>query len=406
MTGDLAPRPDADAGGRPVLGHRPSQPLADRIRRRIREAGPIPFAAFMEAALYDPDEGFYARPPVGERGAYVTAPHVAPAFGDLLTRQLLRMRDALGATQPFHVIELGAGDGTLARQVLSAMPEDVARSVRYLAVERSPGAREQLTRLAATHGTAATLEVTDRLGDLPPVTGCVLANELLDNLPFHRLRGTGDGAEELYVTLDGDAFVLTPGPLSPDLRRAIGDLEGPDVRVQLPAGQESVVSPAALAFVDAAVRTLDRGYVVLIDYAAEGDQPAGIVHGYRRHRVEEDVLSAPGTRDITAGVDFGAVAHRAVRAGCRVWGPTTQRDLLLNLGFRVWDAAWLERQVEAAAERRGIESMRIYSMRSRATLLIDPAALGSFQVLCAGVGDVPEPTEMRERTRRAGPARW
>ena len=181
------------------------------------------------------------------------------------------------------MIEVGAGDGTLARRVLSAMPEDVARSVRYVAVERSPGAREQLTRLAATHGTAATLEVTDRLGDLPPVTGCVLANELLDNLPFHRLRGTGDGAEELYVTLDGDAFVLTPGPLSPDLRRAIGDLEGPDVRVQLPAGQESVVSPAALAFVDAAVRTLDRGYVVLIDYAAEGDQPAGIVHGYPRH---------------------------------------------------------------------------------------------------------------------------
>ena len=72
----------------------------------------------------------------------------------------------------------------------------------------------------------------------------------------------------------------------------------------------------------------------------------------------------------------------------------------------MWDAAWLERQVAAAAERRGIESMRIYSMRSRATLLIDPAALGSFQVLCAGVGDVPEPTEMRERTRRAGPARW
>src|SRR5205823_5527701 len=111
----------------------------------------------------------------------------------------------------------------------------------------------------------------------------------------------------------------------------------PAVRVQLPAGQESVVSPAALAFVDAAVRTLDRGYVVLIDYAAEGDQPAGIVHGYRRHRVEEDVLSAPGTRDITAGGDFGAGAHPAVirpdpcrnrrRRTYRSTSPTTKNTL-------------------------------------------------------------------------------
>jgi SAM-dependent MidA family methyltransferase len=158
-----------------------------------------------------------------------------------------------------------------------------------------------------------------------------------------------------------------------------------------------VVSPAALELFDAMLRTIERGYVLLVDYTA-ADPSSAMVHGYRRHRVEEDVVADPGSRDITTGVDLASLGGRGARAGAQVWGPVSQRDLLLNLGFRDWDAAWRDRQLAAAADRRSIEAMRIYAMRSRATLLVDPGALGGFGVLCIGRGDVPPADEVRVRT--------
>lgn len=388
MTGE--PAVDGDRGSDAAPS---AQSLAERLRSRIRADGPITFAAFMESALYDPGDGFYATPPVGDKGAFVTSPHVAPAFGALLARFLERTWERLGRPEPFDVVEAGAGDGTLAGQILQALPTEVAAAVRYVAVDRSAGARQDLERLSRTHDTAATFTVAAELPRLPPMTGCLFANELLDNVPFHRLRGTHAGPVELCVAVDGEGFVLCEGPLSAAARRALD--ESPDMAPDLPPGRETVVSPDAIDIFDAALRTIDRGYVLFVDYTT-ADPSTTIVHGYRRHRVEADVLDDPGSKDITAGVDLRALARRAARGGAPVWGPVTQRDLLLNLGFREWDATWRDRQI-AAAGGRGIEAMRIYAMRSRATLLVDPGALGGFGVLCVGRGNVPPPDEARAR---------
>jgi SAM-dependent MidA family methyltransferase len=221
-----------------------------------------------------------------------------------------------------------------------------------------------------------------------PQAGVLLANELFDNLPFHRLRGTPDEPVELRVGVQGDAalpagfrFVLVEAP-APDELVAMA----PPLR----PGQEAAVSPAAIGVLDDASRLLGPGYLVLFDYAADPDGTAQ-VHGYRRHRVEADVLSEPGTRDITAGVDMAGLARHAAANGHQVWGPISQRDALMHLGFRDLAGELRNRQVSALDEGRGRDAIRTYSARTRAGLLVDPSGLGGFAVLCMGFGDVPRP---------------
>jgi SAM-dependent MidA family methyltransferase len=350
-------------------------PLPDRLRRRIERGGPITFAAFMEAALYDPAGGFYgrARLPVGEAGDFVTSPHVSPVFGRLVARQVEEFWELLDRPDPFAVIEAGAGDGTLARQIIEALSGPVRTATRYIAVETASAARKALRALP--------VEVVARLEEIEAgLQGCLIANELLDNLPFHRLRGSADGAIELFVGLDDHGFTLVEAPVSSS---AIGRLAP-----SLPPGHGAVVSPAALDFIDRAAGLFRRGYLWIVDYgiADPGAAPDPSVHGYRGHRLEEDVLVDPGSRDITAGVDFDALTFHAAGRGLAVWGPIAQREALLTLGFRQFDDAARGEQVEAISARRGIEALHAYSERNRATLLLARGGLGDFLVACFGTG--------------------
>jgi SAM-dependent MidA family methyltransferase len=355
-------------------------PLAGRIADRIRREGPISFDAFMKSALYDPVEGFYASPPVGESGDFVTSPHVSPAFGVLLARLIEDLWGRLGRPERFHIIETGAGDGTLAARILASLPSAIAAGP-YLAVERSPGARARLSGLAARLAPSNDLRVLERLPESRGA-GVVVANELLDNLPFRRFRGTAAGPVELRVRLDGDRFVLAEAPPEPADAAAMAHLA---------PGEEAVRSRAALDMVERAAAAIGRGYVVLIDYASSPSIGDTAVHSYRRHRVEADVLDAPGSRDITAGADFPALIEHARRLGLGVWGPIRQREALLNLGFRRWERAVRRRQSTASEAGDGRAAVRAYSARTRAGLLIAREGLGGFFVLCLGVGDPPPP---------------
>jgi SAM-dependent MidA family methyltransferase len=362
--------------------HQPPSPLADRLRERIQKDGPITFAEFMEAALYDPEHGFYSGVPVGEQGDFVTSPHVSAAFGPMLAAQVVEFWELLGRSHRFDLIEVGAGSGLLARQLLQALPADLAPIVRYRAVERSPSARQALVAMAAEN--ELPLEVHPTLADLGTgLVGCLLANELLDNLPFHRVRRTDQGIVELFVAAEQGRFVLAEGPPSgAEVERLIPPLR---------QGEEAVVNIGAFHFLEEASQVFrgESGYLWLADYGWT-EHHQDFVHGYRAHRVEEDVLAEPGSRDITAGVDFRALAERADGLGLRVWGPVSQRDALLALGYRRWDEEARSRQVRATANRDGLEALRVYSERNRAAQLVDPAGLGGFLVLCLGVGEVPD----------------
>jgi len=364
-----------------------SGPSLERsIRERIERGGPMTFAEFMEAALYDERRGYYARPPVGEDGDFVTSPYVSPAFGVLLARCVEDLWLRMERPAPFAIIEAGAGDGTLARRLLASLPNEMAEGTDYVAVERSAGAREAIRALVAEKPQVRMVKILDDLpseGSNP--SGVLIANELLDNLPFHRLRGTAQGPVELRVDLSGssDGFVLVEAPARQDLTAHAPSLA---------PGQECVVSPRAAAFLERGALAVGRGYLVFVDYASPAtDASGGAVHGYARHRVTADVLTDPGSRDITAGIDVHALLEHAQRIGLQVWDPIDQRTALRNLGIGAWDGTLRERQASALNGGRGAEATRIYSARNAARLLTDPAGLGAFTVLCFGVGEVPRP---------------
>ena len=331
--------------------------MGDEARRAIegaiRERGPIPFSEFVELALYGPG-GYYERPPVGPGGDFVTSPHVHSVFGHLLGSAVLELWDRLGRPEPFRIAEVGAGDGTLARELVDAL---APIRPTYMAVERSPGA---LAALEAIVG----LAVARELGDAPHL---VLANELLDNLPFRRFRG----GSEILVDLEDGRLV----------ERCDGD----------PDGEETIVFEGAFGFVDRLAEVLAEGYALLIDYGELGG-PGGPPHGYRGQRWVDDVLADPGHADVTTGVDFAALGDHARERGLEVVGVTTQREALLALGLEAWIRDELETQQRLLSESRGLEAVRRWGGRSRATLLADPSALGRLRWMLLGTPGLPPPS--------------
>jgi SAM-dependent MidA family methyltransferase len=353
--------------------------LADRLRSRIRENGPMPFRDFMEAALYDPAEGFFQREAIGERADFVTAPHLSPAFGVLMARQIHELWALLDKPDPFVVIEVGAGDGTLAGQVLEFLSPDVRPRLEYVAVERTVAGRRALAGMDVT--------VAGSLDDVPRhAVGCVIANELLDNVPFRWVRREVQGLMEMHVDLEGDGWVLVPGPLTSVHLEAWGR--------DLVPGEERIVQQDALELVRQAATLVDRGYLWIADYGFTGGAFPREPHGYRGHRLEGDVLADPGSRDITAGVDFDGVTQTLRDAGLTVWGPVAQRDALVALGYPDLEDDARRKQTQAADEGRGLDAARIYSARQRASLLVERSGLGDFLILAAGRGVTVPPASV------------
>ncbi len=361
-----------------------SRDVAARIRKAIADHGPITFAEFMEHALYGPG-GFYERPPVGPEGDFVTSPHVHPVFADLVRFALEDMRHGLGDPDPFPIVETGAGDGTLARALIDGFAETGDVAVSYSAVEVSGGAREALARLP--------LHVTAMLEEAAPLEGvCVIANELLDNIPFRRVRQRGGTLVEVRVGVDAERFVEVEAPCDDELSTE---------KRRLAEGDEAVVPTGALAFVDRLGASLARGYALLIDYGSTGDEPSGEPHGYRDHRVLADLLEDPGSADVTAGVDFDAVVERAEASGLRSLGLVTQRDALLALGFDGWSRRAREAQTQLLA-RGSPDAARAWESRSRASLLVDPSGLGRLKWLLVATEGLPTPPWMHRARELAG----
>jgi SAM-dependent MidA family methyltransferase len=352
--------------------------LEGQLLQTIRDRGPITFAEFMEAALYHPDHGFYARSPVGEQGHFVTSPHLSPAFGELVARQVAECWDLLGRPEGFTIAELGAGDGTMAKRVLDTLAA-VPRlgSARYVALERTPGQRSALQEEG--------LATAESLGELGAVH-VVLANEVLDNVPFHRLRERDGDVVEVLVGADGGRLVEVEGEPPPEVLAA---LDRP-----LRPGEERPVSPVALRLVEEVARALPRGYAFLFDYGFTAEGPAPPVHAYRGHEVIADVLESPGSRDVTAAVDLDGAAAAARGAGLQVWGPVMQREALLALGYRMWVSGTRARQaeVETAGDHRA--ALRLYEARQRASILIDEGKLGGLSLLAFASDGLPPPVSV------------
>jgi NADH dehydrogenase [ubiquinone] 1 alpha subcomplex assembly factor 7 len=279
----------------------------------------------------------------------------------------------LGRPRPLRLVDMGAGDGTLASELVAGFARGGV-DVEYTAIELGAKARERLA--------AITTHVATRLADVERLDpGVLIANELLDNLPFRRVRRRGDALVEVRVGLDGDRLVEVEAPGGVELSWMAPDLED---------GTETVIPTGAFAFVDELAQTLRRGYAVLIDYGSDGSR-AGEVHGYRGHRIVEDVLADPGSTDVTAGVDLRALADRAGAAGLVSLGTVSQEAALRALGFEEWMRGELDRQGELLNAGKGSEATRTWQGRHRARMLVDPSGLGRLRWLVLATPDLPEP---------------
>jgi SAM-dependent MidA family methyltransferase len=358
-----------------------SEEVTARVRAAIADHGPIGFEEYMELTLYG-SGGFFEHPPVGPRGHFVTAPHVHPfVFAHCVRTALLETWHALDEPEPFRVVEIGAGDGTLAEALLDAFAELPVPRVDYVGLEISAGARNALVGRG--------LKAAEQVEDLEPFEGVILANELLDNLPFVPVRGRGGGLVEVRVGLGaaGDGLVEVEIPWSRE-----------DAAPTLRDGQESTIPVGAFAMLDRVVTRLRRGSLLLIDYGGIKGS-AGAVHGYREHREVADVLSDPGGTDITAGVDWALVAAHARTLGLQAFGPVTQAEALDALGHSRWEATMREMQSILQQAGRGSEAVRVWEARSRASLLADPSGFGGFWWLGLSTPGLPEPGWL-DATRR------
>jgi SAM-dependent MidA family methyltransferase len=233
----------------------------------------------------------------------------------------------------------------------------------------------------------AGLEARQSLDQVERFTGCLIANEVLDNVPFHRLRERDGRAMEVRVGADGDRLVEVEAQPAQEVL----DLVDRPLR----AGEERPVSPAAMALIEDLAGVLQRGYSFLFDYGFGGRVTPGPVHAYPDHQVLAEVLQEPGSRDVTAAVDFDLVAGTARRAELQVWGPVSQREALLALGYRMWTSGVRTRQAEAETAGDWTAANRLFEARSRASILIDERKLGSLWLLALGTYGLPPPAAAR-----------
>jgi len=325
--------------------------LAERLRERIRREGPISFADFMEAALYDPEHGYYSRgAPIGEGGDFVTSPSVSPAFAAAIARRFAK--DAENLEGDLDFVEIGAGEGRFLEDFGQALARDspaVSARTRLTAVERSAAARARLSKRGFPSAP-----------ELPPgpVRGWIFANELYDALPVARVRGTAQGLEELRVGVEAERFVWAAAPAPAEWKEELARFG-----VALEPGQVGEIRPGAAPLHRLLARALARGRLVTFDYGHRASvlyhplaRRGGTLAAHRGGRRGGDPLDSPGEQDLTAHVNWDELVLAGEEEGLVTEGPIRQARYLVESG--VFDFA-----------KSDAEKWRVYR-------LVDPAGMG------------------------------
>lgn len=371
---DVLPVPDEDA-------RRHSARVLQRVLAEIDAGGGwLSFARYMELVLHEPGLGYYAAGAAkfGQAGDFVTAPELSPLFARTLAGPVGEVIAQTGG----EVLELGAGSGRLAGDLLAALRDAGRLPSRYLILETSPelAQRQRQTLDQQLADPSIKVEWIDRLPD--SFEGIVVANEVLDALPVHIVAWHEDGPHERGVVRGDDGLAWLERPLAP------GPLREAAAAIDVPAGYVSEISLAVPALVEALSRVLRRGVLLFVDYGFgrrefyHPQRNAGTLMCHYRHRAHADPFFLPGLQDITAHVDFTAVADAGTAEGLQLLVYTTQARFLVNAG------------VTRLLERNSTESEVSY-LRSVAAAqkLLSPAEMGElFKVIALGrgVGHLPD----------------
>ena len=349
--------------------------LREKIEQEIRDRGPIPFSRYMELCLYDDELGYYSRSAgqFGKAGDFYTSSDVHAVFGRLLARQFDEMWRALGSPKSIQVRELGPGRGLFAQDVLDWSEKkfpDFFRAVHYLPDERSPALRQKIASTLGRHFESGKAQLSGTAAGVPAI---VFANEFFDALPVEILSSQGS----LRIDTRDGRFLETWAQPSP------AELEFLDrYSVHPEAGERVEVSLQARAHISAACN-IERGFLLVIDYGYTRDEQLagrhrGTLKAIRQHSVSANPYEAPGEQDITADVNFTALAAVAEQHGMRTHKLVTQSQFLLGIG-------------EANEFADAFEDCRLPQERAKVALqlkhLVTPAGMGeSFHVLVGSKG--------------------
>lgn len=365
------PEPDADQ-----MAH--SQAVSAHIRSQIVAAGGwIPFSQYMEMALYAPGLGYYAAGArkLGAAGDFVTAPEISPLFARTLATQIAQILELTGG----DVLEIGAGSGAAAVELLLELERLACLPARYRIVEISPelAGRQRAGIVEQAPHLASRVDWLDRLP--AQIRGVVFGNELLDALPVHVMEWKRAALLERGIAIDRDRLVWQARP--PD--RAV---QAAGLELDVTAPYISEIGLAARALVRELAARLACGALLFIDYGfGRGEyyhpqRNRGTLMCHYRHRTHDDPLCWPGLQDISSHVDFSAIAEAGVDGGLQLYGYTTQAQFLINCGIT-------DRLAQTSAEK-----IAAYLPQSAAVQkLLSPAEMGElFKVIALGRGiDAP-----------------
>lgn len=361
-----------------------SELVAGHLRSLIAAGGGwLPFSQFMDAALYAPGLGYYmaGQARFGAGGDFVTAPEISPLFARCLATQVAEIMKRAGGRD---LVEYGAGSGALATGLLQALAAAGALPGRYRIVEISAPLRAlQRERIARIPGLLERVEWLDG----PPATswqGVAIANEVLDAMPVDRFCASRGGCEAIGVVAAGNGFAWQSRPADAALADSVVRINAslPD---PLPDRYVSELRPMMPAWIRAATATLEKGALLLCDYGLPRlhyyhvSRDGGSLCAFYRHRRVEDVFARVGMQDLTAWVDFTAVAEAADAAGLKLAGFTTQAHFLASLG--------IDRELAAALD--GVGTREGLELRQGAATLLLPGEMGErFKVmaLARGIG--------------------
>jgi SAM-dependent MidA family methyltransferase len=307
-----------------------------KIVSEIEANGPLTFARFMEVALYDPESGYYAsgRARIGKKGDFFTNVSVGATFGQILASQFGEMWCRLGRPARFALVEQGANDGQLALDILSAVASEILEAVEYWIIEPFPALRRLQEK--KLQNLEARVNWVDDLKTLPVFDGIHLSNELIDSFPFHLLRSNGSVWEELCVSADEDRLAFEVARPSTVLAGVLKALP------PRPAGTIAELRPVACDWIRALAGRMNKGFVLIIDYGfprfelLAPHRTNGTFCCYRAHRRDSRPLEDPGEKDISAHVDFTALAEAALAAGFRLEGFADQHHYLVGASHELF----------------------------------------------------------------------
>jgi SAM-dependent MidA family methyltransferase len=307
--------------------------LAQIIRDEIRCLGPISCERFIELALYHPRLGYYSRDRlrIGRRGDFITNVSVGKLFGEILAEQIVELWDMLARPPEFTIVEAGAENGALASDLLNRLSQ-VGPAVRWSYVIAEPDERKQdQQRQQITKGTVRWVK---SLNELDPITGIILGNELLDAIPTRVVEFSEGRWREVCVTLENGTFKFGLEPIKdPRLAARIDKIPLP-----LPQPYRTEVNLAATDWIGDAAKALRRGFILMIDYGySRSDyysplRTEGTLTSYRNQQRQKSIFEGIGENDITAHVDFTAIAEAGLEAGCQLLGFTDQHHFMVGAG--------------------------------------------------------------------------